>query len=125
MSGPRSLPRHGSALASVAHVGAAIILSVMTWTSVYAGSVSDTSCVGSRNAFNCRWGRVGDLYVRLVPEPLGETEKAYVMARDRRWRARCRPVIEYDHYGVARYHYSAPGCEFGVGADRGGPDEPE
>jgi hypothetical protein len=52
-----------------------------------------------------------------VPEPLDEAEKARVMARDRRWRARCRPVVENDRFGVARYHYSAPGCEFGVGED--------
>ena len=40
MSGPRSLPRHSSALGSVATVGVAIMLSVMTWTSTYAGGVS-------------------------------------------------------------------------------------
>jgi hypothetical protein len=95
------------------------MLSVMTWTSAYAGGVSNTSCVGTWNGFNCvtRWGPAGDPYVRLVPEPLDEAEKARVMARDRRWRARCRPVVENDRFGVARYHYSAPGCEFGVGED--------
>lgn len=120
MSGPRSLPRHGSASGSAAHVSAAIILSFMTWTSAYAGGLSDTSCVGTWKGFNCvtRWGPAGDPYVRLVPEPLGQSEKARLMARDRSWLARCRPVIEYDRYGVARYHYSAPGCEFGLGADR-------
>jgi hypothetical protein len=116
MNGPRSLPRHGFASGSAAHVGAAIILSVMTWTSTYAGGVSETTCLGTWQDFNCvtRWGPPGDPSVRLVPERR-EANKA----RDRRWLARCRPVIEYDHYGVARYHYSAPGCEFGVDADRG------
>jgi hypothetical protein len=100
---------------SAARVGAAIILSVMTWTPGYAGGVSDTSCVGTWNGFNCvtRWGPAGDPYVRLIPEPLGEADKT----RDRKWLARCRPVVKYDHYGVARYLYSAPGCEFGVGED--------
>ncbi len=108
-----------SASGSAAHVGAAIMLSVMTWTSAYAGGVSNTSCVGMWNGFNCvtRWGPAGDPHVRLVPEPLGEAEKARVMARDRRWWARCRPVVKYDRFGVARYHYSAPSCEFGVGED--------
>jgi len=120
MSGPRSLPRHGSALGSVTTVGVAIILSVMTWTSTYAGGVSDTNCIGTWQDFDCvtRWGPPGDPFVRLVPEP-GEQEKARMTARYRRWLARCRPVAEYDHYGVARYHYSAPGCEFGVEIDRG------
>jgi len=115
MSGPRSFPRHGCASGSVATVGVAIILSVMTWTSTYAGGVSETTCLDTWQDFNCvtRWGPPGDPYVRLVPEH--GTNKA----RDRRWLARCRPVIEYDHYGVARYHYSVPGCEFGVDADRG------
>jgi hypothetical protein len=43
MNGPRSLPRHGFASGSAAHVGAAIILSVMTWTSARSASVSDAS----------------------------------------------------------------------------------
>jgi hypothetical protein len=120
MSGSRSLPRHGSTSGSVATVGVAIILSVITGTSTYAGGVSDTSCIGTWQGFNCvtRWGPPGDPSVRLVPEP-GEEEKKSRMARDRRWLARCRPVVEYDYYGVVRYHYSAPGCEFGVGIDRG------
>ena len=103
MSGPPSLPRHGSTSGSVAIVGVAIILSVMTRTSTYAAGVSDTSCIGAWHGFNCvtRWGRLGDPSVRLVPEP-GEEEKKSRMVRDRRWLARCRPVVEYDHYGVAR-----------------------
>ncbi len=108
-----------SASWSAAHVGAAIILSVMTSTSAYAGGVGDTSCVGTWKGFNCvtRGGPAGDPYVRLVPEPLGEADKARVLARDRKWLARCRPVVEHDRYGVARYYYFAPGCEFGVGED--------
>lgn len=107
---------------SAAHVGAAIILSVMTFAPAYGGDttdLSDTSCVGSWKGFNCvtRSGPTGDPYVRLVPEPLGEAEKARLAVRDRKWLARCHPVIEHDRYGVARYRYSAPGCEFGVGED--------
>ena len=46
-----------------------------------------------------------------------EAEKARLATRDHKWLARCRPVIERDRYGVARYYYAAPGCEFGVGTD--------
>jgi hypothetical protein len=50
-----------------------------------------------------------------MSEPFGAAGNTRVMALDRKWLARCRPILKYDHYGVARYHYSAPGCEFGVG----------
>jgi hypothetical protein len=49
-----------------------------------------------------------------VPPPEDEAEKERAMARDRRWMERCRPIIAQDRYGVPRYHYAAPGCEFGV-----------
>jgi hypothetical protein len=108
-----------SASWSAAHVGAAIILSVITLTSAYAGSVIDLNCVGGARSFNCvaQWATAGDPYIRIVPDALDEAEKAHATALDRKWLARCRPVIERDSYGVARYHYSAPGCEFGIGAD--------
>jgi hypothetical protein len=105
---------------STARVGAALVLSVTTLTPVHAGNVSNWNCVGRWwNGYNCvkQSGEAGDPYVRVVPEPLGDTEKGQVAARDHKWLTRCRPVIQYDRYGVARYHYAAPGCEFGVGAD--------
>ena len=108
-----------SASWSAAHVAAAALLSIITFTSAYAGSVSDWSCVGGWRGFNCveQSGSAGDPYIRLVPEPVDQAEKERFQAHDRKWLARCRPVIEHDHYGVAHYHYSAPGCEFGLGAD--------
>ena len=108
-----------SAPLAAASVGAAIVLSLIAFTSAYAGTVVDPSCIGPVQNFNCaaQWGTAGDPYVRQVPETLGEAEKARLATRDQKWLARCRPVIERDHYGVARYHYAAPGCEFGVGTD--------
>ncbi len=111
-----------SASWSAAPFGAAIILSVMsvmTWTPAQAGGFSDWSCVGGWKGFNCveRWGPAIDPYVRLVPQPLGEAEKERVLVHERKWLARCHPVLAHDRYGVARYHYSASGCEFGVDED--------
>jgi hypothetical protein len=108
-----------SASWSVARIGAGMILSVLTLTSAQAGSVIGLSCVGGATGFNCaaQWATAGDPYVRAVPEPLGEAQKAQLVARDRKWSARCHPAIERDGYGVARYHYSAPGCEFGLGTE--------
>jgi hypothetical protein len=108
-----------SASWSLAPIGAAMLLSVVTVTSARAGSVINLSCVGAGSGLNCvaQVATAGDPYIRVVPEALGEVQKAQVAARDRKWVARCHPVAERDAYGVARYHYSAPGCEFGLGAE--------
>jgi hypothetical protein len=101
-----------------AAVGLSVMTSVITWTSAHAQGVSSGGCVGSWNSFSCvrRWGPAGDPFVRLVPQSLNAAERARAMQRDRQWVDRCRPVIRRDRYGVARYHYSLPGCEFGAGA---------
>ena len=117
------LTRHpaerSSALWSAARAGAALLLSVVTLTSAYAGSVFDLSCVAGTRSFNCvaQMATAGDPYVRVVPEALGEGQKSQLAARDRKWLARCHPVAERDSYGVARYHYAASGCEYGLGSE--------
>jgi hypothetical protein len=72
-------------------------------------------CVGSRHSITCvtRWGSYGDPYVRLVPAQT-EAEKTLSADREHKWKARCRPAVLQDAYGVPRYEYAAPGCEFGV-----------
>jgi len=101
-------------------IGVAIILSVTAATSAGAGGVGDISCLGTApKSFDCagRWDMApGDPNIRLVPDP-AEAQKAALKERDRKWLAHCRPVVERDAFGVARYRYSAPGCEFGIGAD--------
>ena len=108
-----------SASWSVAHVGAAMILWAVTLTPAYAGSVIDLSCVAATRSFNCvaQIATAGDPYVRVVPQALDEAQKAEIAARDRKWVARCHPVVWRDGYGVARYRYSAPGCEFGLATE--------
>ena len=115
----RPAEKSASSPAAAAQIGATIVLSVLTLSSAYAGTVVDLSCVGARSDFNCaaQWGTAGDPYLRVVPDALGEAERAQIAARERKWLARCRPIVERDIYGVARYRYSAPGCEFGIGAD--------
>jgi hypothetical protein len=122
---------------SAAHAGTAVVLSavalvpmttvttLITRTPAHAqdqraaGGVSNTSCVGGFTTFNCvtRWGPAGDPYVRVVPRPVDEAEKARLVARDRKWLKRCNPIVERDRYGVGRLRYAAPGCEFGVSED--------
>jgi hypothetical protein len=104
------------ALWPTARIGTAVTLSVITLTSAYADTLAVGGCVGGQGAVNCvvRVGPAGDPYVRTVPQPVGEEAKGQLSERDRRWMDRCRPVITQDRYGVPRYHYAAPGCEFGV-----------
>lgn len=53
-------------------------------------------------------GRVNP-HVIHVP---GASDEA-AAARDSRWAERCRPVVRQDRYGMPRYLYNAPGCEYG------------
>jgi hypothetical protein len=102
-------------------VGAAFALSVMgsmpSWTSAHAQETRTGGCVGNGSAFDCvtRWGPAGDPFIRIVPPPADKAAKTRAVERERRWVDRCRPVIMQDRYGVARYRYAMPGCEFGVG----------
>lgn len=102
--------------ASAWFIGAAVACSVVASTSARADGLVVGGCLRSWTSLNCvaRWGQAGDPYVRIVPHD--EADEARASARDHKWMSHCRPVIEQDHYGVARYHYAAPGCEFGVGA---------
>ena len=108
-----------AATRATVRIGAALVLSILAQTSANAGSVSNNGCTGRWSGFNCAdlSGEAGNPYIRIVPEPVGETERAQFAARDRRWVDHCHPVVQHDRYGVARYRYSATGCEFGIGAD--------
>ena len=107
-------------LRSASLVGALLALATVApaiFTSAQAQEVINGGCVGARNSFNCtsRWAPAGDPYVRDVPKPDDQAARAAAEERERRWANRCKPTIEQDRYGVPRYHYALPGCEFGVG----------
>lgn len=104
----------------ISRFAAAAALSLVTVTAVGGAARADGmafgGCIGGAGAVNCaaRWGEAGDPYVRVVPQPVTEDEKTQSAQRDKKWEERCRPVIAQDRYGVPRYQYAAPGCEFGV-----------
>jgi hypothetical protein len=97
-------------------IAAAFTLLAITFTAAYADTIGVGGCVGGPGSVNCvvRVGPAGDTYIRLVPQPETAAEKARAAERDERWMERCRPVVAQDRFGVPRYHYAAPGCEFGV-----------
>ena len=81
---------------------------------------SSVSCIRSGGALICTTNdgsptaAVGILHV----EPVYDAhERANRAAREQKWKARCRPILREDKYGVTRYHYSASGCEFGKTED--------
>ena len=82
----------------------------------YADGMALGGWVGSQGSMSCvaRWGDAGDPYIRAVPQPTTDVERTRAAERDRKWEERCHPLIAQDRYGVPRYRYSAPGCEFGV-----------
>jgi hypothetical protein len=73
------------------------------------------NCVGSRGSVSCaaHWGPRGETHIRRYLPPRDEQLEREAAARERRWVTRCRPVLKEDAYGVSRYEYAAPGCEFG------------
>jgi len=110
----RYAARYGGAAAlSVTALAAPL---AVAWNAAQADGMGLGGCVGGTGALNCvvRWGEAGDPYVRTVPPPLDAAERTRSVERDRKWQERCRPTIMQDRYGVARYRYSAAGCEFGV-----------
>jgi hypothetical protein len=98
-------------------VGAALTFAVITFTTARGDDTLIVGgCTGTQGAANCvlRIGPAGNPFIRTVPQPENAADKEQAAARDRKWIERCRPVIAQDRYGVARYHYAAAGCEFGV-----------
>ena len=95
---------------------AACVVAVLFFTAAHADTVGVGGCTGSAGSLNCvvRFGPASDPYVRTIPQPETDEDKARAEARDRKWIDRCHPTITQDHYGVPRYRYAASGCEFGV-----------
>ena len=104
---------------SFARIAVVIGLSAAMLASADAAGMRVLSCIGGSESLNCiaQWGLPGDPHLRAVPEILGEADKAQAATRERRWLIHCHPVIARDAYGVARYHYAAPGCEYGIGGE--------
>ena len=85
------------AAARVAPLLIAAVTLACTTTAQADGSVT-TSCVGIRGAATC---------TTIWKRGLGDSVEPAL------WTSRCRPVADFDDYGVKRYRYAAAGCEFG------------
>jgi hypothetical protein len=96
-------------LTTLAGLAAAFTVAAMAPTA-QADRVRSTSCIMIQGLLSCttRWHRYD-----AEPPQLTEQELAEARERERVWTARCRPEIRQDNYGVPRYIYAAPGCEYG------------
>jgi hypothetical protein len=98
----------------------AFALHAMVSTAALADVTFSGGCISGGGFFsgssNCvfmkRKGAIGHPGIYKIEEPRGEELDA-AMERDRKWLARCSPVVRQDAYGVGRYYYAKPGCEFG------------
>jgi hypothetical protein len=75
-----------------------------------------SSCVGYWGMGNCAAVKrhfVRDTHLRQVRGFDTEDEAKESVLRDRKWMSFCKPVVLTDRYGVSRYSYAQPGCEFG------------
>jgi hypothetical protein len=102
---------------TAAYVATLAAIAMLPGSPAQAGGVSTTNCInGWDGATSCvevwRDG-LRDPFVVSVPPPTSPQDVADTATRERLWQARCRPVVRQDMYGVRRYHYSAPGCEYG------------
>jgi hypothetical protein len=90
----------------------------ITFGSADADGVVSLSCIDGPRSVNCmaQWTARRDPHLRAVPNASLAQERT-LAARDRKWETRCRPAVTHDGYGVARYQYAAPGCEYGIGSD--------
>jgi hypothetical protein len=97
-------------------VSLSVIALATMWNVARAEEFAAGGCLGAGGSLNCvaRWGEARDPYIRIVPQPADDTERKQAAERDRKWEARCKPTIAQDRYGVPRYQYAAPGCDFGV-----------
>ena len=105
--------------ASLAGLGAlAALMLTVTVAPAQTDGVRNTNCVGGGwwFSFSCvtvRRKGVVNPHVIHIPGPISEQQNVEFQQRDKLWQARCRPVVKQDDYGVPRYVYAAPGCEFG------------
>ena len=74
--------------------------------------VGSRSTYGSESCVEIRRDLTNPYVIQIRPLHAEGTDKE-AEEHDRLWRARCRPVARQDGYGVNRYVYAAPGCEYG------------
>lgn len=94
-------------------LGVVVLLVFAFCSGGHAAGVRSTTCFG--RSCVTTWGPAGTPGIVHVPGPTSAEDAALAEERDRAWVERCRPVPNVDRYGVTRYTYALPGCEYGAG----------
>jgi hypothetical protein len=64
----------------------------------------------------CQWGEgplPGGPHIITIPQPTSEADIEAQNQRIKKWETECDVKLVRDQYGVTRYTYNAPGCEYG------------
>ena len=112
--------RNSAAMLVRLAAGSMLLLSWMSASASAQGQrFTDTvtgSCVFAYGTAHCvrqyRYNDPGNSGIKRYVEPAAE-DVAEARDREKAWEARCRPTLRQDYYGVNRYVYAAPGCEYG------------
>jgi hypothetical protein len=94
----------------------ALAMTASSFTTARADWSVSGSCVGGGGVGTCvaqTRNFLRDPHVRPVRGFESQEEAEQSVKRDRKWAHFCKPVAFTDRYGVARYSYAQPGCEFG------------
>jgi hypothetical protein len=115
VTGARAVARRRGTIATMAALAGLFALFA---ANARADDFHSGGCVGSGFAFACASTSHWDEYGPRRPYAAENSKlSAEAADRERKWVARCKPQIVQDRYGVRRYHYAAPGCEFGKSED--------
>ena len=107
-------------LCFLAFIGAvALIVAVLFATKPARADV--LSLPGSNSGWSvcgygvCQWGdgSLPDPHIIHVPQPTSAADIEAQQRRIKEWEVECGVKYVRDQYGVMRYTYNAPGCEFG------------
>jgi hypothetical protein len=105
------------ALCTLAFIGAAALVAAMLPAHAAVLALPTSNSGWSACGYGvCQWGEGSvPIFPRIiqVPQP---TSPAEIDARDQRiklWEVECDVKYVRDRYGVMRYIYSTPGCEYG------------
>lgn len=97
--------------ALVAALGLGLIALSLAMAKAKAGDSMSLSCVGGGGAVSCTVTRGGfgpAHVIKVSPATDPDSER-----RDRQWWKLCSPKVVLDRFGVRRYAYTKPGCEYG------------
>jgi hypothetical protein len=109
------------ALCSLAFVGAVAFVVAMLF-SAKPSHAEVLALPGSNSGWSvcsygaCRWGDESSPifpHIIHVPQPISQPDIDAQEQRVKEWEAECGVKFVRDHYGVMRYTYNTPGCEFG------------